>query len=236
MFYPARSGLKAMQFLWDHYQGSYSFSPTAREEWLDEFFFCLLGGYSVTFELNKSTFQILKEKGYFSPNNDWEDEVETSRIIASELCKKQFSPNLKNGKCRAYRFPYSKSSILAKAGNWLRMSCNFHLEELFINESRSRENRLSLLMCPGFGYKSASWFLRNIGMGNDLAILDVHVYRTLKDFRLIPEQLIIPNNYMEIEENYCQACNLIGAKTETMDLIIWTWARQGVYETYGNAL
>ncbi|MEN6511386.1 MAG: hypothetical protein ABFD00_06080 [Chloroherpetonaceae bacterium] len=220
-----------MKFLWNQYQSSLNFSPVAKEKWIDEFFFCLLGGYGVKYELNKSAFLILKEKGYFNKENDWEDILGISQGITNELLKKQFTLDYSKGKLRAYRFPYSKGDIIAKAGNWLKVMCNFHLDELFLKESNSKQNRLCLISCPGFGLKSASWLLRNIGMGNDLAILDIHVYRTLQELRLIPEEFFIPKNYLEIEDSYCNICRIINAKTEAMDLIIWTWARQGRHET-----
>ncbi|MFH1753205.1 MAG: DNA lyase, partial [Candidatus Omnitrophota bacterium] len=37
----------------------------------------------------------------------------------------------------------------------------------------------------GLGYKEASHFLRNIGLGRDLAILDVHILRNLKRYGVI---------------------------------------------------
>jgi N-glycosylase/DNA lyase len=229
MFTPSASGLSAMHFLWSHYQGKCSFSPTSSEEWLDEFFFCLLGGYSISFELNKSAFVVLKEKGYFNTQLLWEKELEITAAISSELQTPQFCPRLLNGDFRTYRFPKKKASIIAKAGHWLQEICDFDLEKLLESNADSKQNRDILLACPGLGYKSASWFLRNIGMGSSLAILDIHVYRTLQEFRIIPEGLDISSNYLEIEDIYCHACDLIGAQADIMDLIIWTWSRGGVY-------
>lgn len=224
MFTPTASGLSAMDFLWSRYQGKYSISAKS-QNWLDEFFFCLLGGYSIPYELNKSAYLVLKEKGCFNTDLPWERESEMGQLIANELCKPQFSPLLSNGQKRRYRFPNKKATIIAQAGHWLKMTCNFELDTLLDGCETPKNKRTVLLQCPGLGYKSASWLLRNIGMGSNLAILDVHVYRTLREFRIIPDELNIPADYLEIEKMYCHACHSIGADTELMDLIIWSWAR-----------
>jgi len=39
----------------------------------------------------------------------------------------------------------------------------------------------------GIGYKEASHFLRNIGLGENLAILDRHILKNLKFFGVIEE-------------------------------------------------
>jgi len=53
----------------------------------------------------------------------------------------------------------------------------------------------------GFGYKEASHFLRNIGLGENIAILDRHILKNLKRFKVIKEVpiSISPRKYLEIE-------------------------------------
>ena len=52
------------------------------------------------------------------------------------------------------------------------------------------------------GYKEASHFLRNIGLGYDIAILDRHILKNLKLFNVIDEipSSISKKKYFEIEE------------------------------------
>lgn len=74
----------------------------------------------------------------------------------------------------------------------------------------------------GWGYKEASHFLRNIGFGKDLAILDRHILRTLVSHNVIPE---IPKNlnkeYLNIEQRMIQFSNDMGIPQDAMDLVIW---------------
>jgi N-glycosylase/DNA lyase len=176
------------------------------------------------FSLSKT----LKKKGYFEPSvyRDHTDWLEGK--LESELETRQFDPLCKDGSFRAYRFPKSKAKILVKAGQWLLRTCDFCLSDLL--NSTSKKNREILLECPGVGYKTASWFLRNIGQGDGLAILDIHIYRILKDFAIIPPTLTVESDYLEIEDFFCDACDAIGARIESMDLILWTWARGDVYD------
>ena len=54
----------------------------------------------------------------------------------------------------------------------------------------------------GYGFKEASHFLRNIGLGEDLAILDRHILKNLARVGVIDEvpSSMTEKNYKEIEE------------------------------------
>lgn len=53
----------------------------------------------------------------------------------------------------------------------------------------------------GLGYKESSHFLRNIGLGDDLAILDRHILKNLKLLKVINEvpKTITKKRYLKIE-------------------------------------
>jgi N-glycosylase/DNA lyase len=225
MYSPAPSGLAALQFLWNHYQDRFQFAPQDSLFFEDEFFFCLLGGYSISYELNKSAFSILKLKRFFAVELPWEDEGRISKQISAELQKPQFLPKKSNGDYRSYRFPNRKASIIASAGHWLKHTCEFNLRDLLENSTNPTDKRKLLLECPGFGLKSASWLLRNIGMGDNLAIIDIHILKALQEFKIIPDQFNVDSDYLEIEKIYCSVCDQIGAKPQILDLIIWSWDR-----------
>lgn len=75
----------------------------------------------------------------------------------------------------------------------------------------------------GIGYKEASHLLRNIGKGDDLAILDRHVLKNLKYFRVIKD---IPNSlsrkkYIEIEEKMKKFAGKINIPVSHLDLVLW---------------
>lgn len=227
---PSSYGIIALKFLWDQYKYKIELKNVKVSAWIEEFFFCLLGGYSITYELNYSAFNILKQESYFTPNFFRSNPgIYIEKTIESELSKPQFKPLKINGEQRKYRFPRKKSKIICRAGHWLIETCNFNISSLIDNDQYKTRN--IFLDCPGYGYKTASWFLRNIGRGPRLAIIDVHIHQTLQDLDIIGSNLDPSRDYIEIEEVFCDVCDQIGAEVELMDLIIWKWSR-GVQSIY----
>lgn len=75
----------------------------------------------------------------------------------------------------------------------------------------------------GFGYKEASHFLRNIGIGEELAILDRHILKNLKMAGLIDK---IPENlskkkYLYIENEMRKFSKKIKIPLGHLDLLMW---------------
>lgn len=76
----------------------------------------------------------------------------------------------------------------------------------------------------GLGRKEASHFLRNIGLGKEFAILDVHIMRNLKWFNVIdeiPEQLT-DKKYLEIEAKMKKFSKDAGIPLNALDLLLWS--------------
>lgn len=75
----------------------------------------------------------------------------------------------------------------------------------------------------GFGPKEASHFLRNVGLGEDLAILDRHILRNLVEFEVLD---VLPPSltrarYHEIEGRFRAFCERTGIPLGHMDLLLW---------------
>ena len=75
----------------------------------------------------------------------------------------------------------------------------------------------------GFGYKEASHFLRNIGLGEELAILDRHILKNLVLLGVIEE---VPNSptkriYLEIEKKMTAFSREAGIPMGHLDLLLW---------------
>ena len=75
----------------------------------------------------------------------------------------------------------------------------------------------------GYGLKEASHFLRNVGFGEDIAILDRHILRNLKKLGVIDE---IPAHislklYHEIEEKMKVFAKKVKIPMAALDLILW---------------
>lgn len=75
----------------------------------------------------------------------------------------------------------------------------------------------------GIGFKEASHFLRNIGFGQNIAILDRHILKNLKLYNVID---VIPDNlsekkYLEIENKMRGFSKKIGIDIEHLDFVLW---------------
>lgn len=76
----------------------------------------------------------------------------------------------------------------------------------------------------GMGYKEASHFLRNIGIGLNLAILDRHILKNLKELGVIKD---IPGSltrkrYLEIEKKMGRYAKRIKMPMGCLDLVLWS--------------
>ncbi len=76
----------------------------------------------------------------------------------------------------------------------------------------------------GLSYKEVSHFLRNIGIGEELAILDRHILRVLKELGVIEEvpATLTRNKYLEIEKKMQGFSKKIGIPMGELDLLIWS--------------
>ncbi len=76
----------------------------------------------------------------------------------------------------------------------------------------------------GIGYKEASHFLRNVGRGGDLAILDRHILANLVYHRVIgriPKSLT-HRRYLTIESRARVFAEALGISLGTLDLLLWS--------------
>ncbi|MBN1496743.1 MAG: N-glycosylase/DNA lyase [Spirochaetes bacterium] len=84
----------------------------------------------------------------------------------------------------------------------------------------------------GLGYKEASHFLRNIGLGNGLAILDRHVLRSMHARGLINA---VPNSippwlYCEMETVLADYARGIHVPLDHLDFVIWYQATGDIFK------
>jgi len=75
----------------------------------------------------------------------------------------------------------------------------------------------------GLGYKESSHFLRNIGLGENIAVLDRHILRNLAMIGIIEN---IPNSmsrikYLEIERKMAEFAKQIHIPISHLDLLFW---------------
>ena len=188
-----------------------------------ELLFCLLGGFGVTYEHGRSAAAIISSLDPFS--DDWRDD-ELFDALALTLMQPQFEPRRQDGSLRRYRFPRHKASMIVNARRWLRG--NTTLSERLHTTDSCRERRDLLSDCPGVGLKTASWVLRNLGLGAELAIIDTHVLRALSDSGRVPETVRLPRDYEVAEKAFLKWCGELDAPPAAFDLFVWDWQRGGL--------
>ena len=77
----------------------------------------------------------------------------------------------------------------------------------------------------GYGYKEASHFLRNVGLGKKIAILDRHILKNLKKYGVIdtiPSSIGPRKVYLNIEEKMRFFSRKVGIPLEELDLLLWS--------------
>lgn len=75
----------------------------------------------------------------------------------------------------------------------------------------------------GLGYKEASHFLRNIGKGKNIAILDRHILKNLDEMGVIDEvpKTLTKKRYLEIEKKMKEFSDEVGIPVDHLDLVLW---------------
>lgn len=141
---------------------------------------------------------------------------------------KEISENINN-----VRFHNNKSKYLTDAR-----------KKFTINGKMSIKNKLTSFKSPadlrewiienitGIGYKEASHFLRNTGIGLNLAILDRHILRNLKKFKAIDEipKTLTSKKYLDIEQKMQIFSKKIEIPMSHMDLLMWCMQTGGIFK------
>ncbi len=117
------------------------------------------------------------------------------------------------------RFHITKTKrILQAKENWDKIKS-------FLNNKNRKELRNHIAKTVnGYGLKEASHFLRNIGLSdNQIAILDRHILRNLKNINLINGTKVKNyGNYLEIERIFLNFANSIGIPPDELDILWWS--------------
>ena len=182
--------------------------------------FCLLGGFGITYEHGRSACNTIRQLRPFS--DEWNDEDLFEAMLAA-LMRPQFEPRRTDGSFRRYRFPRQKATVIVKARKWVQSQGR--LEEHLLQLGSAKDRRRLLSECPGVGFKTASWVLRNLGLGDELAIIDIHVLRALVGAKRIPDGIQIPKDYEMAEEAFIAWCDELDAPSAAFDLFVWHWQR-----------
>ena len=122
------------------------------------------------------------------------------------------------------RFKYKKSEYFEEAQKkWFDRGKYTIYSKISseIDEKKMREYLVKNIR--GLGYKEASHFLRNIGHGKTIAILDRHILKNLKNMSIIdvvPKSLT-RNHYLDIEDKMALFSNRIKIPLSHLDFVLW---------------
>src|SRR5881397_2353560 len=126
---------------------------------------------------------------------------------------------------RDVRFNDSKAKYIVHARQQFSKNGHLHVKPhltSFVNHYELREWLVENV--KGLGYKEASHFLRNVGLGEEFAILDRHILRNLKRLDVITEVpvSITKKRYLEIEEKLRRFSREIAIPLADLDLLFWS--------------
>ena len=116
------------------------------------------------------------------------------------------------------RFKYNKARYIIEGRKLFPMIYN---DILSLPPHSAREWLVNHV--KGMGYKEASHFLRNVGRGEDLAILDRHILKNLMRYGVIRDipKTLSKKKYMEIENKMRQFAKYLGIPLHHLDLVFW---------------
>jgi N-glycosylase/DNA lyase len=123
------------------------------------------------------------------------------------------------------RFHNNKSRYIIHARNLFSEKGKLQIKKNLQGLGTPHEMREWLVSnLKGIGYKEASHFLRNIGFGKDIAILDRHILKNLHKHGAIKEvpKSLTPNKYKEIEGQMAEFSRKVRIPMEEMDLLFWS--------------
>ena len=173
------------------------------ETFEEEVVACLLGGHGIPSEMGIAKFNQFKDSQIFS-----------SESISLEIIENiMHAPVYLDGKNKKYRFAKQKSKYIYDA--LTKISC--------VNEKEKSDLELRnfLLSVNGIGLKTASWIVRNYRNSNDVAILDIHLYRAGLLAGFFTENDKIEKNYFAMEKKFLHFCKHLDIQTSKLDAVIW---------------
>jgi N-glycosylase/DNA lyase len=131
------------------------------------------------------------------------------------------------------RFKNNKAKYLVEARKLFTTNSKIKIKEKLKSFKNIYELRKWLIdNIKGIGYKEAGHFLRNIGIGKDLAILDRHILKNLKVYgaiKKIPEKLNV-KTYLETEKQMQDFAKNIGIPMSHLDMLFWCKNTGGIFK------
>jgi N-glycosylase/DNA lyase len=128
-----------------------------------------------------------------------------------------------NKELQKVRFKNKKTEYLFEARNKFFCDNNSIYSNIKKIKSHLELREYLVKNVKGIGWKEASHFLRNIGFGADIAILDRHIIRNLIKLGILEEypKNLSEKNYREIEEKMRKLSKALDIPMDTLDHVFW---------------
>lgn len=126
-------------------------------------------------------------------------------------------------KLKGVRFSRRKAEYICMARELLTVDGMLSVRARIDPENPFQTREWLVGNVKGMGYKEASHFLRNIGLGRDLAILDRHILKSLFRFEVIPDipKSLSRSRYLQIEAAMSDFSRSIDIPMAHLDMVLW---------------
>jgi len=122
------------------------------------------------------------------------------------------------------RFPENKAKFIVEAREFFTRNGRIDIKSK-LNQGTSNVKREWLVKnVKGLGYKEASHFLRNMGLGFDLAILDRHIMKNLLKYGIIKKipKCLTKKCYLSLENKMKEFSKKVNIPLADLDLLFWS--------------
>ena len=122
------------------------------------------------------------------------------------------------------RFKNNKSRYLVELRELMTVDGKLQPKKILSEKGNTLEKREWIFKnIKGMGMKEANHVLRNLGFGDEIAILDRHILRNLVQLNIINEipKSITEKKYYEIEEKMKEYSEYSGITMGELDLVLW---------------
>jgi N-glycosylase/DNA lyase len=122
------------------------------------------------------------------------------------------------------RFPENKAKYIIEAKDFFTHDGKIDIKSKLNKGTAFAKREWLVQNVKGLGYKEASHFLRNIGLGFELAILDRHIMKNLMEYGVIEEipKCLSKKCYLFFEEKMKKFSKKINIPTADLDLLFWS--------------
>ena len=123
------------------------------------------------------------------------------------------------------RFKNNKAKYLVELRNQMTDKNGKIVTKDFFLKMKSVDEKREWIVnnIKGMAWKEAGHFLRNIGFGDEIAILDRHILKNLVRLEVIDEvpKTLTKKIYLEIETKVKEYCKEVNIPMASFDLLLW---------------